>query len=260
MTEQPTKPLALITGAGQGIGRATSDRLVKDGYCVLALDRNETALAELQAELGDNIVPVPFDLSQSTAIPDLIAGLTSTHGAITCLVNNAGIWPGGRIVDLTDETWHLAFAINVTAPFALIRSIASVMATAGGGAIVNVVSRNAFRSSTGCSAYDASKAALLALTRTAAGEFAADGIRVNAVCPGVISTPGDTSVEAPLFKAAYTRQIPMGRYGEAGEIAGVIAFLAGPDSSFMTGQSVIVDGGQIACQDNQRFMQIPGLT
>jgi len=254
------KMLALVTGAAQGIGRATTARLLQDGCRVIALDRNEDSLDELQAELGGDVLPVPFDLSDGEAIAALVAELTEQHGPISRLVNNAGVWPGGRITELTDDVWQLAFAVNTTAPFALIRAIAPVMAAAGGGAIVNVVSRNAFRSSTGCSAYDASKAALLALTRTAGGELAADGIRVNAVCPGVISTPGDLSIEDPLFKAAYTRQIPMNRYGDADEIASVIAFLLGRDSSFMTGQAVIVDGGQIACQDNRRYMEIPGLS
>jgi NAD(P)-dependent dehydrogenase (short-subunit alcohol dehydrogenase family) len=133
------------------------------------------------------------------------------------------------------------------------------MAEAGGGGVVTVASRNAFRSSTNNAGYDASKAAVVALTRTAAGEFARNNIRVNTVCPGVISTPGNSSAEESLFKAAYTKQIPMDRYGEPEEIARVISFLLSEASSFLTGQAIIVDGGQIACQDNARYLEIPGL-
>jgi len=100
---------------------------------------------------------------------------------------------------------------------------------------------------------------VVALTRTAAGEFARNNIRVNTVCPGVISTPGNSSAEESLFKAAYTKQIPMDRYGEPEEIARVISFLLSEASSFLTGQAIIVDGGQIACQDNARYLEIPGL-
>ena len=252
--------LALVTGAGQGIGAAVVRQLVREGMRVIALDKQPGLLDDLAQELGDPVIPCQFDLSAMEDIAGLIGQLTEQHGAMTALVNNAGIWPGGPIKELSDETWHLSFAINVDAPFAMMRSLAPVMAAAGGGAIVNVASRNAFRSSTGNAAYDASKAAVVALTRTAAGEFAADNIRVNAVCPGVISTPGGSDVEEPLFKAAYTKLIPMNRYGQPEEIAGVISFLLSGASSFLTGQSIIVDGGQIACQDNARFMEVTGRT
>ena len=253
------KPLALVTGAAAGIGKATVERLLLKGMHVIALDRDAEALATLaDAAADDALITCPFDLSLISEIPKLAADLVAAHGPVTQLVNNAGVWGGGAIVEMSDADWELTFAVNVTAPFALMRALAPVMATAGGGGIVNVASRNAFRSSTNNAAYDASKAALVALTRTAAGEFAADHIRVNAVCPGVIST-SDLSAEEPLFKAAYTRQIPLARYGQPDEIAGVIAFLLSDDASFLTGQAVIIDGGQIACQDNARFMEIPGL-
>lgn len=246
--------LALVTGAAQGIGAATVQRLVRDGYRVIALDKTAVEATD------DAIIDCAFDLAQTREISPLIGRLVATHGPITTLVNNAGIWTSGPITELSDEIWQQVLAVNLTAPFALIRAVAPLMAQAGGGSIVNIASRNAFRSSVNNAAYDSSKAGVLALTRTAAGELARHSIRVNAVCPGVISTPGDASIEEPLFKAAYTKQIPMDRYGTPDELAGVIAFLLSADSGFVTGQSIIVDGGQLACQDNQRFMEIPGLS
>lgn len=251
-TALPAK-LALVTGAGQGIGAATAHRLLREGFRVITLDKTATGHTD------DAIIDCEFDLEQTSEIGPLVERLVAAHGPITALVNNAGVWNGGPITELSDATWQRVLAVNLTAPFALIRAIAPVMAEAGGGSIVNIASRNAFRSSVNNAAYDASKAGVVALTRTAAGELAKDNIRVNAVCPGVISTPGDASAEEPLFKAAYTKQIPMDRYGSPDEIAGVIAFLLSNDSTFITGQSIIVDGGQIACQDNQRYMEIPNL-
>ena len=253
-------PLALVTGAASGIGKATSQRLLAADMRVIALDCDQATLDELAVEsVGGALMTRQFDLARIVDIPSLVDELTSTYGPVTRLVNNAGIWSGCPIVEMTDQMWHANLTVNVTAPFALMRSLASVMAAAGGGAMVNVASRNAFRASTNNAAYCASKAALVALTRTAAGEFARHHIRVNSVCPGVIDTPADPSIEEPLFKAAYTRQIPLNRYGQPKEVANVIAFLLSDDASFVTGESVIIDGGQIACQDNERFMEIPGL-
>ncbi len=258
MSESPS--LALVTGAAQGIGRAITQRLLHNDRRVIALDMAADNLAKLADEqASQDLITCPFDLARAGEIPRLIRERVDRHGPITALVNNAGIWPDGAIVDLTDETWNRALTVNLTAPFALMRALAPIMAGAGGGAIVNIASRNAFRSSTNFAAYDASKAGLVALTRTAAGEFAKYRIRVNAVCPGVISTPGDTSIEAQPFKAAYLKQIPMGRYGQSEEVAGVVCFLLSDDASYITGESITVDGGQIACQDNKRFMEIPGL-
>lgn len=254
--------LALVTGAASGIGKASVLRLLRDGWRVIALDRDRKKLEVLAAEVAqpDRLFVVESDLNRTVELPGIVEKLLAQHGPITALANVAGVWDGAPIISMTDQQWNLNFTINVTAPFVLMRSIAPGMIRAGGGGIVNISSRNAFRSSTGKSAYDASKAALVALTRTAAGELARHNIRVNAICPGVIATPGDAAaIEDKLFKAAYTRLIPMGRYGTADEIAGAIAFLLSNDASFLTGQAIIIDGGQIACQDNERFMEIPGL-
>lgn len=253
-SNQNIPKLALVTGAGRGIGEAIAARLARDGMRVIGLDVTPPPM-----DTNTCVVPHEFDLTNIQDIPNLVTTLVSEHGPIQILVNNAGVWPGGPIIELAKKTWDHVMAINLEAPFALIKATTPGMAKAGGGAIINLASRNAFRSSVNNAAYDASKAGVVALTRTAAGELAACNIRVNAIAPGVIATPGDTSIDEPLFKAAYTKQIPMDRYGRPEEIASVVSFLAGPDSSFLTGQTLVVDGGQIACQDNGRFMEIPGL-
>ncbi|MCC6241177.1 MAG: SDR family oxidoreductase [Phycisphaerales bacterium] len=260
MNPTTTTPV-LVTGAASGIGKATALHILNQGRPVIALDRSREGLDKLaQQSSGKPLTTVTCDLAQTRELANLADTLLNQHGPITALVNVAGAWPGSLLTQMSDDIWNLNFAVNVTAPFVLIRALAPAMAHTGGGAIVNISSRNAFRSSVGNAAYDASKAALVALTRTAAGELARHHIRINAICPGVIATPGDaTTVEDPLFKAAYTKLIPMDRYGQPEEIVGVITFLLSNEASFMTGQALIVDGGQMACQDNQRFMQIPGL-
>jgi len=258
MTTAP--PLALVTGAARGIGAATAKRLLADGLRVIALDRDETGLDQLFRATGtDALQTFPFDLTDIAGTSGMLTALVDEHGPITRLVLNAGVWPGGPIVDMNDEVWELNLTVNVTSPFAFMRALAPIMGDAGGGAIVSIASRNAHRSSTNNAAYDASKAALVGLTRTAAGEFARLRIRVNSVSPGVVSTPATPEIEAPLFKAAYLKQIPLDRYGTGDDIAAVCAFLLSDDAGFLTGQDIIVDGGQIACQDNGRFMEIPGL-
>jgi NAD(P)-dependent dehydrogenase (short-subunit alcohol dehydrogenase family) len=251
---------ALVTGAARGIGRSIVERLMRDGRKVIGVDLDEEALGKLAAEYpGGKLAVCPFDLMNTGAIAATVRELAAEHGAISALVNNAGIWPGGPIAQMSDATWNAVLAVNLSAPFALIREVAPLIAAAGGGAVVNIASRNAFRSSTNNAAYDASKAGLVALTRTAAGEFAAAGIRVNAVCPGVVATPGETVLNDAHFNAAYIKQIPMDRYGRPEEVAATVSFLLGDDAAYITGQTIVVDGGHMACQDNQRFMEIPGL-
>ena len=241
--------LAFVTGAASGIGTAIATRLSAEGHRVLALDRSERALKQL-AGCVPNTVPCVFDLNDLEAIPDLVARLVDENGNIDVLVNNAGAWCYEPLVDVALDRWEEIYRINTTAPFVLIREVAPGMIERGDGVIVNIASRNAMVSSQGSAAYDSSKAALVALTRTAAGEFAPHNVRVNAICPGVINTPAnDDLLDDREALDNYLKLIPQGRYGEPGEIAGIVHFLTTSDARFITGQTLVADGGQMAFSD-----------
>jgi NAD(P)-dependent dehydrogenase (short-subunit alcohol dehydrogenase family) len=252
--DKPNREIALVTGAANGIGRAIAQRFHAEGITVVALDRSEEDLAKLAQEIP--IIPEVFDLGETSKIPSLIERITSDTGQVTILVNNAGAWHYEPLVSITEDRWEHIFRINVTVPFLLTRELAPGMMSQGAGSIVNIASRNAMVSSQGSTAYDSSKAALVALTRTAAGEFARSGVRVNAICPGVVNTPANDDLLADQEALDnYLRLIPQGRYGEPEDIAGVTYFLTTKDAKFITGQTIVADGGQMAFSDWKRLFE-----
>lgn len=243
------KRLALITGAARGIGAATTELFAADGWEVVAVDKIE------KAEVPQGASYWRVDLADPADVEDLFDRLTSNTTRLDALINNAAIQLNKPMLETTNEEWQRVQAINVQAIFAGSK-LAHPLLREAGGAIVNVSSVHALATSVNVAAYAASKGSVLALTRAMALEFAAGGVRVNAVMPGAIDTEmlraglnrshllGD-SLEAKL--KALGARIALGRVGRPEEIARTILFLADSEqSSYITGAALVVDGGALA--------------
>lgn len=217
--------VALVTGAGRGIGAAIAARLAEAGATVVAHDRQS-------AELRDEAAIVAF-----------VARVLDEHGRLDVLVNNAGDQSLGSVASLDSSQWSDLLASNLVAPSLLIREFAASCARLGhGGAVVNVASVEAFAMGKGHVHYGASKAALLHLTRSAAREFAPIGVRVNAVCPGLVWAPG-IDEGFPQGVARWKENAPMARLGDASEVADAVLFLASRAARWITATDLLVDGG-----------------
>ena len=235
----------LITGAASGIGRATARLLAGAGWTVIALDRNEPGLSILREELGPRLIPLVLDLANLTERTSLDLG-----GPLSALVQCAGIFQAADFLTDPLVEWRHVFAVNFEAAALLDRLAASALIANGGGSIVHVTSIHAWLSEDRSSHYDAAKGALSALTRSLAIEMAPRNIRVNAVAPGFVRTQmsivnGIDELESELFRSQYVgrRRIPLARAAEPEEIAAPIAFLVGEGASYITGATLVVDGG-----------------
>lgn len=235
---------ALVTGAASGIGRATAALLAADGWQVIALDRNPGPIAQLAAETP-GVEALPFDLARLSEgeRPEVSGEL---HGVVHC----AGVFAPYDAAADGLEGWRRVLEINLEAPLLLNQHLLANLEAAGGGAIVHVTSVHQFVSELHSAHYDAAKGGLGALTRTLAIEYAPRGVRVNAVAPGFVNTAmsvvdGVNELETEAFRAFYVRQrkIPLARCAEPAELAGPIAFLLSERASYITGATLIVDGG-----------------
>jgi NAD(P)-dependent dehydrogenase (short-subunit alcohol dehydrogenase family) len=254
MAARPSRPLALVTGAGSGIGKAIAIRLVTEGYRVAAVDRSRRALGYLKrSRKGEHLSVYAFDLEAVSNIRSLTRQVRSEFGDPSVLVNNAGVCLYADVDKITDEMWERSLNVNLLAAAALARDFVPAMKRAKHGSIVNVCSRNALSSSPRASTYDASKAALLAMTRTLAVELGPFGIRANAVLPGFIDTPvhGDL-LQDKVFLKNYLKLIPLNRMGKSEDMANIVYFLASEQSAFVTGQGIVADGGQMSGQNYAR--------
>jgi meso-butanediol dehydrogenase/(S,S)-butanediol dehydrogenase/diacetyl reductase len=236
--------VALVTGAASGIGAATARRLVKAGARLLAVDVNEDGLAALAGELGNDVVPHVADLSQRAPVEAMVAAAVERFGRLDILINNAGIGSLGRAADLDPDEWRRVMAIDVDAVFFACRAALPHL-IASRGCIVNTASISGMAADYGFTAYNTAKAAVIGLTRVIAIDYAAQGVRVNAVSPGfTLSAMLDQMPQS--MKDAYAERVPMRRGAQPDEIAAMIAFLASQDASYITGQNYAVDGGLTA--------------
>lgn len=254
---------AIITGASSGIGRATALRFAREGAALVLGARSVDTLEEvagLAAAEGGRAVFKKTDVSSESDVKELIDLALKTYSRVDILCNNAGITgdhSGMNPEDQEDTNWQQVYAVNVLGAVYAIKYIAPHMKERKSGAIVNVSSVAGIRAGAGTNAYSASKAALINLTQTTACDLGQFNVRVNAVCPGLI----ETNMTKPVFdyaretgkEAKLGSRCELKRYGRPEEIASVIAFLAGDDASYITGQAIAVDGG------NTASLNLPGM-
>jgi len=243
---------AVLTGAAGGIGAAIARQLMAQGATVHGIDRDNVGLAALSREFPGRFIAYEADLADRGAT-DRMLGLLDRALAGRCdiLVNNAGIARVQSFVTSEDELLDRLIAVNFTATFRITRALIPALRTSGQASVVNIASELALIGQPGYTAYTASKGAILAFSRALAIELAAEGIRVNAVCPGPIDTPmlaGEFALaeDPEVARAGEIATVPLGRLGQPRDIAGVVAFLASDAAAFVTGAAWPVDGGKTA--------------
>ena len=245
--------VALVTGAGQGIGRAIALRLARDGFAISLTDINPSAMTEVQnviTDTGGQAQSITVDLAQLSQLPAVIAQSLEL-GELSVLVNNAGCVFTRPFLEVTEAEWDLTFALDLKTVFFAMQSAASCMTT--GGRIVNISSISGRSGRPDQAPYAAAKAGVISLTKSAALAFASQGITVNAVCPGVVDTPLTRRIHEQRAEALgitpeeslarMATRIPLGRLEKPEDVASAVSFLCSPEAAYITGQSLNVCGG-----------------
>jgi NAD(P)-dependent dehydrogenase (short-subunit alcohol dehydrogenase family) len=252
MTQRFTGKTVLITGGGSGIGRATALAFAREGAVVAVAGRRREPLDQtvrLIKDAGGQASAVTADVSSPADAEALVAAVAERHGGLHVAFNNAGIIEAGPLADMDDAAWDRQVAVNLTGVFLAMKHEINCMRASGGGVIINTASNlGAHMRLPFLGAYAATKAAVSALTRAAAREYIADGIRINAISPGPIDTPmslrpGETEADRDKRLAG---ALPAGRAGTVAEAAAAVLWLASPEAGFTIGHDLVIDGGATA--------------
>lgn len=254
-TDKQQLKTVLITGGGSGIGLETAKLLLESkSYRIVLLGRNRAKLENAAEVLGGSSEVVSIftcDLRDHTQVKKTVEKITGAYKGIYGLVNNAGIYPLGGLMDTTEASWDEAMAVNLKGPFLLIKAVVETMVKSqGGGRIVNVSSTAGILPNHFAFAYSISKAALIHLSRTLAKELGKDNITVNCICPGIVRTPlheayHSSKSELEEFYAKRGASFPLGRVGEPRDVAGAVRFFLSDDAAWVTGDVFVVDGGRL---------------
>ena len=239
-----TGKVALVTGATGGIGEQVAKTLHAQGATVILTGRKKDVLEKLQSELGDRAFAIPADLSEEGATKTLVAEALKVAGKIDILINNAGLTRDGLMMRMKDEDWQAVIDVNLTASFKLARDVITPMMKNRFGRIINITSVVGWMGNAGQANYCATKAGLTGMSKALASEVASRGITVNCIAPGFIST-AMTDVLSDDIKAKMLEQIPVKRFGTTADIANTIVFLASDEASYITGQTIHVNGGML---------------
>ena len=255
MAGQLEGKVALITGAGSGIGRATALVFAREGARVVVSDVDDRGGNETVGQVrggGSEATYVHADVTKTAEVEAMVKAAVDTYGRLDCAFNNAGIEgdPGGPIHEYSEELWRQVVDVNLTGVWLCMKYETGEMLHRGGGTIVNAGSVYSLVANPGGSSYNASKYGVIGLTQTVALEYARQGIRVNAVCPGYIHTPMmdrvNTRYGTPEYQAQVLAKHPIGRVGRPEEVAEAVLWLCSDASSFVTGHAMAVDGGFVA--------------
>jgi len=237
--------IAIVTGAGQGIGRGIAEKLAAEGATVVVTDVNEATAAKTAAALGGDAIALVADVTSRESVEAMVARVRKRFGQIDVLVNNAGWDKAGPFVDSDPADWDTVIAINLYGVLNTSKAVLPLMAEQGHGTVVNVASDAGRVGSSGEAVYSAAKGGIVAFTKTTAREMARHQVTANCVCPG----PADTALFAsiggddPKLRDALLRAIPLRRLAQPSDVANAVAFLASGEASYITGQTLSVSGG-----------------